>query len=592
MRSLLPGFFLLLCFLSPIPAEEQGIVTNAEGGIFTEVRRFWFSVAPGEELILTLNGEERYRGAGPAALELDVPAGTNGNFELRAERFSLFPEFRLLESRSFTVFIDKKPPPAPLLDAPPEGAWTRGPVTIDAFPPEGESRVTLVVKARLAYESGEAGEKIWKGKGFLASEGGEYAEVRVEAFFEDPAGNRSASSIRNFILDPLTVYAAPVRTEMGEGMESGGRDLPFRSLERALDFARRQGRRRIRMHGSFDLQRIPAIDGEIHIDGGFNERWERDGSKSRVTAAEGVSLTVGRGGKCRLSGLEIERSGAARPLVDLGEGASLEIAESKIIHGGTLLRSEGGTCRIVNSVIYSRMGGEGRRAVFDVNGGTVSIEGSGGRLEADNGLFLRSRGAVIRFGESRIELDCRRTGTALELEGTRGEFNVLALSVKAGDYGSCLAALDSGLALRGGSLAAAARDVTAAALDNTNAVFQGVLFSVDASFVARALDLWDRFPQVTDCRFEYRGNARRRDVFAAKRRDGDGSAIMFPDARAIGGNEFGSFTHILGSDYPAESLQGFNRRFAPPERPNHFGSPPQAPSPLRSGTGLRDIPES
>ena len=172
-RALRPGLFMLLCFLSPVSAEEQDLVTNAEGGVFTERRRFWFSVAPGEELVLTLNGDERYRGAGPAALELDVPAGTDGTFDLRAERFSLFPEFRLRESRSFTVVIDRKPPPAPLLDAPPEGAWTRGPVTIDAFPPEGESRVTLVVRARLAWESGKVEERSWKGKGFLASEGGE-----------------------------------------------------------------------------------------------------------------------------------------------------------------------------------------------------------------------------------------------------------------------------------------------------------------------------------------------------------------------------------------------------------------------------------
>jgi hypothetical protein len=589
-RSLLPGFVLLLCFLSPASAEEGGLVTNAEGGIFTAPRRLWFSVAPGEELIVTLNGKERYRGPGPAALELDVPAGTDGSFELRAERFSLFPEFRLLESRSFAIFIDKKPPPAPLLDAPPEGAWMRGPVTIDAVPPEGESPVTLVVRARLVYESGKTEEKSWKGKGFLESEEGEYAEARIEAFLEDGAGNRSAFSVRNFILDPLTVYAAPERTGMGEGMESGGRDLPFRSLERALEFARRQGRRHIRMHGSFDLQRIPAIDGEIHIDGGFNERWERDGSKSRIAAAEGAFLAVGRGGKCYLAGLEIEWPGSGRPFADLEEGAFLEIAESKINHGGILLYSEGGTCRIVNSVIYSRMGGGGRNAVFRVNGGTVSIEGSGCRLEAGNGLFLQSRGGTLRFGESRIELDCRRTGTALELEGTRGEFDVLALSVTAGDYGSCLTALDSGLVIRGGSLTAAARDVTAAALNDTSAVFREVLFSVDASFVARALDLRDRFPQVTDCRFEYRGNARRREIFSAKRSGGD--APVLPDTRSIGGNEFGSFTHIMGNDYPAESIQGFNRRFAPPERPNRFAPPPQALSPPQSGTRTFETPRN
>jgi hypothetical protein len=587
MRSLLPGFVLLLCFLSPIPAEEQGIVTNAEGGIFTEVRRLWFSVVPGEELIITLNGKVQYRGPGPAALELDVPAGTDGNFDLRAERFSLFPETRLLESRSFVIFIDKKPPPAPLLDAPPEGAWTRGPVTIGAVPPEGESGIILIVRARLVYESGVVEERSWKGKGFLEPERGEYAEVRVEAFLEDGAGNRSASSIRNFILDPLTVYAAPETAGMGEGMESGGRDLPFRSLERALDFARSQGRGRIRMYGSFGLQRNLPVDGEIHIDGGFNERWERDGSKSRVTAGDGTVLAIGAGGKCYLTGLEIERPGAVRPLIELAAGAFLEIAESKIGHGGSLLRSGGGTCRIRNSVIRSRMDG-GRKAVLYVDGGALYIEGSVCRLEADNGLFLQGRGAVLRFSESRIELDCRRTGTALELEGAKGEFNALALTVKAADYGSCLAALDSGLAVRGGILAAAARDVAAAALDGTAAVFQEVLFSVDASFVARALDLQDRFPRVTDCRFEYRGGARRRDVFSARRRGGDG--ILLPDGRAVGGCEFGAFTHILGNEYPAENLQGFNRRFAPPERPNRFGPFPPEASGTR-GPETRDPPK-
>jgi hypothetical protein len=559
---------MLLCFLFPVSAEERGLVTNAEGGIFTEVRRLWFSVVSGEELIVTLNGEERYRGPGPAALELDVPAGTDGNFELRADRLSLFPESRLLESRSFVIFIDKKPPPAPLLEAPPEGAWTRGPVTIGAVPPAGESPVTLVVRARLTYESGEVEEKNWQGKGFLEPEREEYAEVRVEAFFEDGAGNRSAASVRNFILDPLTVYAAPESTGMGEGMESGGRDLPFRSLEKALDFARRQGRGRVRLSGSFVLPKNLVIDGGIRIDGGFNERWERDGSKSRVSAGDGTFLAVSPGGSCYLTGLEIEWPGAARPLIELAAGSFLEIAESGISHGGSLLRSEGGACRIRNSIIRSRTDGGGRTAVLYVEGGALHIEGSVCRLEADNGIFLRSRGAELRFSESRVELDCRRTGTALELEETRGEFDALALSVKAADYGSCLAAADSGLVMRKGSLAAAARDVVTAALDGTAAVFQEVLFSVDASFVARALDLQDRFPQVTDCRFECRGGARRREIFAAKRRGGDG--VLLPGDRTVEGSEFGAFTHIMGNGYPAANLQGFNRRFAPPERPNRF----------------------
>jgi hypothetical protein len=110
---------------------------------------------------------------------------------------------------------------------------------------------------------------------------------------------------------------------------------------------------------------------------------------------------------------------------------------------------------------------------------------------------------------------------------------------------------------------------------------------VDASFVARALDVQDRFPQVTDCRFECRGGARRREIFAARRRDGDG--VLLPGGRIVEGSEFGAFTHIMGNGYPAANLRDFNHRFAPPERLNRFGPFSPEDSGTR-GAGAGDAP--
>jgi hypothetical protein len=73
---------------------------------------------------------------------------------------------------------------------------------------------------------------------------------------------------------------------------------------------------------------------------------------------------------------------------------------------------------------------------------------------------------------------------------------------------------------------------------------------------------------VTDCRFSFLGKAKRSDVFSR----GSGKREE-PEPGTIGGNDFRGFSHIMGEGWPRENIRGFNRRYAPPERPNGITEP-------------------
>ncbi|MDR0602328.1 MAG: hypothetical protein LBG42_08095, partial [Treponema sp.] len=93
----------------PLP-EAEGIETNAREGQFASNQKFWFSVPSGERLRLLVDGAERYSGGGSASLELDAGSGEERRFLITAERRSPPPLDGLLETRDFSVTIDKRPP--------------------------------------------------------------------------------------------------------------------------------------------------------------------------------------------------------------------------------------------------------------------------------------------------------------------------------------------------------------------------------------------------------------------------------------------------------------------------------------------------
>jgi hypothetical protein len=466
---------------------------------------------------------------------------------------------------------DRLPPPPPVFDAPGEGQWRRGPVRVSAEDSGGETGVKKFITARIHYASGTVEIISETGPLVLKSAGGEYAEVRLEARIEDAAGNLGPPAVRNFILDPLTVYVAGSRSGppgAGEAGEIGGRDRPFNSLEAALEFARREGRRNIFLSGSFQLPGDLVSDGDLLIDGSFNERWERAG-RAGLVILPGVSLTARRG-TLKLRGLNMERRSEGPPFLRVLRGAGLEILDCGIIGLGSALALEGGSCFIWNTRMRSLMTGESRLPAIRAGNSRLDISKSSFELEGGNGLCVEMRGGNLNIEDSRFSLKCLKTATALSLDRVRGEWKNMEAALEAGDFCSALEIDNSELTVSGGRFSVSSRDAAAALAGNTELMFLGTEFTVNAVFAARALEVRDIFPRVTDCRFLFSGSSRRSEVFSALKNEGGRSVSLFPEPGTIGGNVFLSFTHVLGGAYPMESLAGFNRRFAPPGRPNVF----------------------
>jgi hypothetical protein len=467
---------------------------------------------------------------------------------------------------------DRLLPLPPVFQAPGEGQWRRGPVKVSAEASGGEGEAKKFITARIRYASGTVETISETGPLVLKSATGEYAEVRLEARIEDAAGNLGPPAIRNFILDPLTVYVSLSRSGQAgpeeENGETGGRDRPFHSLEAALDFARREGRRNIFLNGSFQLSKDLISEGDFVIDGSFNGRWERTG-RTALAILPGVSLSARRG-TLKLRGLDMERRSEGPPFLRVLPGAALEILDCGITGLGAALSLEGGNCFIRNTRMLSLMTGEARIPAIWAADSRLEIFKSNFSLEGENGLCLEMKGGNLNIEDTRFSLSCRRTATALRLNRVGGEWKNLDALLTAGDYCSALEINDSELTVIGGSLSVSSRDAAAVLAGNTEILFLGTEFAVNALFVARALEARNIFPRVTDCRFLFLGSSRRSEVFSALKNEGGRTVSLFPEPGTIGGNVFLSFTHVLGGAYPMESLAGFNRRFAPPGRPNVF----------------------
>jgi hypothetical protein len=475
--------------------------------------------------------------------------------------------------------IDRLLPLPPALSGPGEGQWRRGPVRVAAEAAGEDEGARTYITVRLYYALGSVEEISGSGPLELKSATGEYADVRLEARSEDAAGNIGPQAIRHFILDPLTVYVSAAQADpSGEagsgGRETGGRDLPFRSFEAALDFAGREGRRNIFLNCPVQLSKNIVFDRDMVIDGSFNERWERKG-RSSVWVLPGVSLTARRG-TLALRGLDIERRAAGPPFLRVLKGAALEIAGCGITHVGAAVSIDEGACLISDTRVIALMTDDRKVPVVQASDSRIRLIKNNFQLDGGNGLFLELKRGVLDIEETQFRVHCRRTGTALSLDGVKAEWkNLIAVTV-AEDYCSAVEIKNSEVTMTGGSVWVSARDAVAALIDTSNTLFLGTQFLVSASFVSRALEARNIFPHVTGCLFIYSGTGRRSEVFSGLKIEGGRSAPLLPEPGIIGGNTFQSFTHIAGDHYAMENLAGFNRAFAPPGRPNVFRNAPPA----------------
>jgi hypothetical protein len=472
---------------------------------------------------------------------------------------------------------DRRIPLPPLLSAPEEGAWRRGPETVNALSAE-EKGLRSIITVRIVYASGATETLRGAGPLSITSGTGEYAEVHIEALLEDQAGNRSKSVVRNFVVDPQTLYVTfenNLSADTGgasAASEIGGRTRPLHSLEEAVAIASRENRKSIRVRGSFLLRNTIETHGDLGIEGGFDDRWERGAGTgaTRLVLSEGVSI-VSRG-RLSISGFDIERRSGGGALLQADAGASLYVRDTRITHFGTLIGAgKGASCVVTDSVVRTLAGDNSRIPAIDGSGASIRLLKSEFEIEGPHLLVLQMKGGGLEIDESRFRLAAQRTGTVLSLAGVNAVIRSSVLEAAAEDYCSGIELDGSSLTMEGGSVSVSSRDAAAVIAENTQAFFLNAEFLVTASFVARAMEIRGIFPRVTDCRFVYSGDARRAEVFAGTALVSGRLETPLPESGAISGNVFQAFTHILENRYPMANLADWNSLYARQGRPNTLG---------------------
>jgi hypothetical protein len=473
---------------------------------------------------------------------------------------------------------DRLNPLPPVLTAPAEGAWVRGPLTVTLTSGDEEAEGLPHITARLWYSTGRTG--VLEGADALTLTGtaNDIAEVQIEAYFEDDAGNRSQIVRRLFTIDPSTIYVSSWRWETGEDtvLELGSRENPYVYLDDALNRAQREQRRLISLSGYGLIRRNIEITGDIEIDGSFDENWERPGTKAYIEAPAGAAIQIR--GSLNLRDVAVERMNGVNSLFLVRSGGILVLDDSAISHMGSLLTIENnGTCLIQYTSLLSMVsgseyapGGVRNERVPVVSGvnASMTIRNSRWELEGNYGILASLQGGSFRAESCNFRMITQTTGTAFIFSETGVDIRDLILTVQAQDYASALELTRSRLVMEGSRIGVSARDAVAVIAENTDASYSRTDFAVYASFVARGLEIRDRFPQVNGCNFIFTGSARRSDVFSAIRTGETRLGTLIPGAGAVGENSFQGFTHILGNEYPVDGIQDFNRAFAPPGRPN------------------------
>jgi hypothetical protein len=432
---------------------------------------------------------------------------------------------------------DRLAPDAPLLDAPPEGSWTRGPLRVSILP--DESGTTAFLSARLRYATGET--EVLRGTSFLYIRSARelLAEVTVEGFLMDESGNQGPKTIRNFILDPKTIYVSDLPLYSGNANAvRGGIDNPFTSLEEAINYVQNNNLEHIRIAGTQILKRSVSVSRNIVIDGGW-----RDGNSGVIIMENGFSWLINPGINVSFRGLRMERRYGSSPLIQAGKNAALEIKDSMFINTGPLLHLDEGICKLSDTRMQTTVSGEERIAAISARNSVMEISRSRIQLNASYSLLFKFAGGTISAGDSVFLAAGRRTASIFTLNGTRGNFSGLTITAAARDYASLLETSGSDFVLSGGILGTSARDTTAILLNDSSALIHDAQIRVEASFSAKAIDIRGRLPVVRDSLFIFEGEASRSEVFSV-------TGVSMSQDFAAAGNRYVGFTKILNGNSP------------------------------------------
>lgn len=493
------------------------------------------------------------------------------------------------EGSTVSGMVDRRPPAAPSLEAPAEGAWERD-VPLVSFR-SSEGRLEAIAQWR--DEDGRSGSYPLEASARLRSFRGGPVEYRIEARVVDEAGNIGESVVRRFTVDESTVYASDAGIA-----GDGSRARPFLSLADAISLARSHGRSRVWISGRVTLQgRAELFDG-LSVEGGYGPDWRKTGARSEVLFAQDSSFSA-KSGASTIRDLVLKESGSRGvPLLTAADGAALELTNVSIVPGRA--------SRIAAPAVSLRAKASLKAKGSDFLGGSPVLESidssialaeclvsataeRGGRSTA-----LRSRESSIRLELVRIEAGADRPGAepaavAIGADLTGGTLRLIrsVVSAAAADsasalvvrgaavdaadsefrsvadrYASAFSLEDGSAELSRGRLSATARDAVALMLNAASPVrIDAARFEVAGSGVVRAVQVRGSFPQLTGCVFSASGGASGAEAFA-----GDP-----PSSGSVRGNRFSGFSYLYDRSIDANSLALFNRRFAGRGPANEIG---------------------
>ncbi|MCD6121599.1 MAG: hypothetical protein J7K04_07165 [Spirochaetales bacterium] len=292
------------------------------------------------------------------SVSVDVIDGDTISVKITARGFDDSGNYSELSSLEFV--LDKTPPSAPIITGIENNGHYQDSKKIKLLADEGRIYYALSSNGLDPEIPEQNINSLYKKEIVLPAEDGKIKDYRLLAYTVDSAGNRSRDiPIWHVIIDRKIIYVS----NSGNDLYPGTASRPFRSLKKAVDTARKEGRKVIYIAaGVYNFERTLKINSmRLSIYGGYNPgNW-------RKSAFQKTEIT---------SGKYLRNSD---PLVDIS-GGRLYVSNcsfyNKIKNTGPLIMLGGGELVIKDSFVKAA----GRK---DVSG----IEQTGGKLTISNCEF-------------------------------------------------------------------------------------------------------------------------------------------------------------------------------------------------------------
>jgi len=287
-------------------------------------------------------------------ISIDIPPGKTETFRLSVGIYDEDSD-RILSTRTYRFTIDKTPPlPPSIAGIQPEYHYTEDQtVRIIA---RDEASIYFRTKQK---EGSETPYRRYVQPEKVSVRPGTRKDLVIEAWSEDRAGNRSKTVTAEFVIDKESIYVA----SNGKDAFSGGKESPFRSIDRALYEAVTTHRNTIYLaEGEYSITNPLTIQNQLTLIGGLNQaNWKpKEGAKTFLSIGDNFnnrkSLFTIKQGSLKLENLVLSNIDLENNLfVQEGVHSTLLIRNSELLHANgnapSIIWSKNGNLVLHNSTI-------------------------------------------------------------------------------------------------------------------------------------------------------------------------------------------------------------------------------------------------